>query len=236
MQIVKLHATTSTNDEMRARFRESELTHLTALYTLEQSQGRGNRGTVWQSEKGKNLTFSILISENLTGLNVFELNQIVSVALVEWLLNDLKVQAKIKWPNDILSVHKKLAGILIENTYQNNKWSHSIVGIGLNVNQEEFKDLPQAISLKNLTGQFYSLEELLISFMTYLDRALKNGRHTVEKYLLHLYRYQQIMSFELIDGEIIEALVSGVTQDGELLLEIEGQLTAYDLKQLRWKY
>lgn len=235
MQLVKLHATTSTNDELRARFRESVTPHLTALYSLSQSQGRGNRGTVWQSENGKNLTFSVLITKNLTGMTVFELNQLVSVALVEWLIDDLKIQAKIKWPNDILSVHKKLAGILIENTLKKNDWSHSIIGIGLNVNQIDFDHLPKAISLKNLTGQTYVLEELLVSFLTYLDRALNNRAQTIDRYLSHFYKYQQKMTFE-IENELVEAQVSGVTKNGELLLKKEGQLTAYDLKQVRWNY
>lgn len=67
MQIVKLHATTSTNDELRARLRESETPHLTAIYSLSQSQGRGNRGSIWHTEDGKNLTFSVLVSDNLSG-------------------------------------------------------------------------------------------------------------------------------------------------------------------------
>ncbi|MGJ8685012.1 MAG: biotin--[acetyl-CoA-carboxylase] ligase [Nonlabens sp.] len=235
MQIVKLHATTSTNDELRARFRESDTQHLTALYSLSQSQGRGNRGTQWQSDDGKNLTFSVLIKDGLFEMTPFELNQIVSVAMVEWLQTDLSIQAKIKWPNDILSVQKKLAGILIENTFSNGKWTHSIVGIGLNVNQEVFQDLPQAISLKNLTGKTFLLEQLLLQFLTHLDHALKNRAVAVSKYLSHLFRYKQQTRFE-INHQIVDATVSGITQNGELLLEKEGQLTAYDLKQVRWIY
>ena len=233
MHIVKLHATTSTNDELKVRFRESGIPHLTTLYSLSQSQGRGNRGTTWQSEDGKNLTFSVLISECLTGMTPFDLNQIVSVAMVEWLKKDLNVQAKIKWPNDILSVQKKLAGILIENTYIKDEFTHSIVGIGLNVNQDEFINLPQAISLKNITGKLFNLEELLLQFLFHLDKALKNREETINRYLLHLYKYKQHMSFE-INGKKVVAIVKGVTQNGELLLEKEGQLTVYDLKQVRW--
>jgi len=235
LNLVKLHATTSTNDELRARFRESEIPHLTTIYSLSQSQGRGNRGTTWQSEEGKNLTFSVLVSDNFVGMTPFDLNQIVSVAMVEWLKKDLKIQAKIKWPNDILSVQKKLAGILIENTYLKNQLTHSIIGIGLNVNQEEFVNLPQAISLKNITGKSFNLEELLLQFLSHLDNALKNREKTVKKYLLHFYKYEQQMNFEIND-EIINATVKGVTQNGELLLEKEGQLTAYDLKQVRWVF
>lgn len=235
MQIVKLHATTSTNDELRTRFRESVLPHLTTIYSLSQSQGRGNRGTTWESENGKNLTFSVLISDLLTGLTVFDLNKIVSVALVEWLKKDLKVQAKIKWPNDILSVQKKLAGILIENTYQNSILMHSIVGIGLNVNQEAFNDLPQAVSLKNLTGRTFKLEELLVQFLAHLDAALKNREETLNKYLTHFFKLHKEVEFD-IQGSSVRAIVKGVNENGELLLEKEGQLTAYDLKQVRWNY
>ncbi|EAS18681.1 putative biotin-(acetyl-CoA carboxylase) ligase [Flavobacteria bacterium BBFL7] len=235
MQIVKLHATTSTNDELKVRFRESETSHLMTIYSHSQTKGRGNRGSTWLSDSGKNLTFSVLVSDGIENLSPFQLNQIVSVAMVDWLTTDLNIQAKIKWPNDILSVQMKLAGILIENIYQNGHWSHSIVGIGLNVNQEEFKDLPRAISLKNLTGKTFKLEELLLQFLFHLDRALKNKEHTIGKYLNYLFKYRQRMNFE-IEGKALIATVYGVTESGELLLEKEGQITAYDLKQVRWNY
>ncbi|GAL74449.1 biotin-protein ligase [Nonlabens ulvanivorans] len=235
MQIVKLHATTSTNDELKARLRESETQHLTAIYSLSQSQGRGNRGSVWHTEDGKNLTFSVLVSDNLSGLTPFKLNQIVSVAMIEWLKSDLNVQARIKWPNDILSVQMKLAGILIENTYQKGQWIHSIVGIGLNVNQEEFENLPRAISLKNLTGKNFKLEELLLQFLFHLDYALKNRTQTIEKYLKFLFKYRQEMNFSINNQDVV-ATVHGVTENGELLLQKDGQINAYDLKQVQWNY
>ncbi len=235
MQIVKLHATTSTNDELRARFRESVIPHLTAIYSVSQSLGRGNRGTSWQSEDGKNLTFSVLVKDGLDGVTPFELNQIVSVAMIEWLKNDLNVKAKIKWPNDILSVQKKLAGILIENTFQKSVLTHSIVGIGLNVNQEEFEGLPHAISLLNITGRTFNLEKLLVRFLVHLDQALKNKEETIKKYILHFFKYKQQMNFE-IEDETVQATVCGVNKNGELLLNKEGQFIAYDLKQVRWKY
>ncbi len=120
MNIVKLHATTSTNDELKFRIRQSELPHLTTLYTMEQTRGKGQRGATWVSEKDKNLTFSILLTEKIQNLTPFLINQILSVTMVQWLKMDLQVQAKIKWPNDILSVQHKLAGILIENIFFGN--------------------------------------------------------------------------------------------------------------------
>jgi BirA family biotin operon repressor/biotin-[acetyl-CoA-carboxylase] ligase len=235
LNIVKLHATTSTNDELKSRLRESELPHLTTIYTIEQTHGKGQQGSKWISKKGKNLTFSILISELPVSITPFQINKMISVTIVEWLKNQLQIQSKIKWPNDILSVQHKLAGILIENSFTGSKLSHSIVGIGLNVNQEIFEELPKAISLKNLTGREFDLEELLISFLNILKNNLRNPLVVAQNYNNYLFKFNQLTSFESQKG-IFEGVVKGTDEEGKLILEVQNKLLTFALKELKWIY
>ncbi|WP_300980336.1 biotin--[acetyl-CoA-carboxylase] ligase [Nonlabens sp.] len=235
MNIVKLHATTSTNEELKSRFRESALPHLTTLYTMEQTNGKGQQGTTWISEKGKNLTFSILLTENIQNLTPFLINKLLSVTLVEWLKKELQVQATIKWPNDILSVHHKLAGILIENNFSGKLLTSSVVGIGLNVNQETFENLPRAISLKNITGSAFDLERLLIGFLNLLQTNLRDPLRVTQEYHRYLYKYNQMTSFKSSKG-FFQGIVKGTDPDGKLLLQVNDQLNAFELKELEWVY
>lgn len=235
MNIVKLHATASTNDLMRTRFRESGLPHLTVISAHTQTNGRGQRGASWESEPGKNLTFSVLLTDKLQDLGAVTLNQLVSVALAKWLMERHRIQAKVKWPNDILSVHKKLAGILVETNFQQQQLNYAIVGIGLNVNQEEFEGLPNAASMKNFTGIHYDLDELLISFVSFLKSCLDNVESVLKEYYQYFYKLNQEAQFAA-ENRIFEATVKGVDAQGDLLLKEKGKLTAYPLKSVTWNY
>ena len=100
-----------------------------------QHSGRGQKGNTWQSEQGKNLTFSIFIKPNIQVQAQFLISKAISLGIVDF-LNDVGLsELKIKWPNDIFCKDKKIARILIENTLKGNNVSNSIIGIGLNVNQ-----------------------------------------------------------------------------------------------------
>jgi BirA family biotin operon repressor/biotin-[acetyl-CoA-carboxylase] ligase len=234
-QLVKLHATGSTNDDLKARFRESELPQLTTLYTDHQTAGKGQMGATWVSEPFKNLTFSVLITDLVKDSTDFEVNKCITVVLVEWLRKKLQVQAVIKWPNDILSVHHKLAGLLIENIYQGNSRECSIVGIGLNVNQTDFQSFTKAISLTQITGKNYILEELLIDFLESLSQELKDPEALISRYESHLFKYRQQTKFRKKGAEFT-AIVQGTDQLGRLLLQHDGALHAYDLKEVEWIY
>jgi len=202
---------------------------------MEQTNGKGQQGTTWISEKGKNLTFSILLTENIQNLTPFLINKLLSVTLVEWLKKELQVQATIKWPNDILSVHHKLAGILIENNFSGKLLTSSVVGIGLNVNQETFENLPRAISLKNITGSAFDLERLLIGFLKLLQTNLRDPLRVTQEYHRYLYKYNQMTSFKSSKG-FFQGIVKGTDPDGKLLLQVNDQLNAFELKELEWVY
>jgi BirA family biotin operon repressor/biotin-[acetyl-CoA-carboxylase] ligase len=202
---------------------------------MEQTHGKGQQGAIWSSEKYKNLTFSVLIRDMPSGMTPFQMNKVISVTIVEWLKQELQIQCKIKWPNDILSVQRKLAGILIENSYNGSVFSHSVVGIGLNVNQEIFEGLPKAISLKNITGRSFDLEELLNSFLKVLKNNLRDSNRVAQDYNQHLFKYNQRTWFSSIK-EDFEGIVKGTDKDGKLLLQVKNELLTFSLKELKWRY
>ena len=141
-----------------------------------QTAGRGCGSNSWESERGRNLTFSMLIHpENILAKEQFRITEVVSVAMCRMLQSYIYNKVEIKWPNDIYVGDKKICGILIENRLQGTEIKDSIIGIGLNVNQKEFKsDAPNPVSLYQLTGQETDLEEMLMAFLDCFDSELKS--------------------------------------------------------------
>jgi len=130
MKIVKLNAINSTNTFLKDMVRSSTVENFTVVVTDHQTNGKGQFENVWSSEKGKNLTFSMLCKFSALEVhNSFYLNCAVSLAIYNVVNRTIKNKLKIKWPNDILSLNKKLCGILIENTVSSGQIQHAIIGI-----------------------------------------------------------------------------------------------------------
>src|SRR5690606_34414076 len=169
MQIIKLNATESTNVYLKNLALEEELEDFTVVVARKQLKGRGQIGTKWESEVGMNLTFSILKNNvDLPVADQFLLNMGVSLAIFDALRQLYVPDLSVKWPNDILSGHFKICGILIENVLSGTMIQTSIIGIGLNVNQLNFGDLSQASSLKLILGRTFDLDELLHSVVGHI--------------------------------------------------------------------
>ena len=149
MQIIKLNAIDSTNQYLHDLIGKISLEDFAVVTARYQTKGRGQRATTWQSEKDKNLIISVLKKEiDLNPQRQFLLNIVVSLALFKTLETLQIPKLSIKWPNDILSHDKKIAGILIELILKKNTIDKAIIGIGLNVNQTNFKELSSASSLR----------------------------------------------------------------------------------------
>ena len=119
-------------------------------------------GSVWDSEVGKNLTMSVFIKDSLLDVNqIFNLNIGVALAVVQALETFDIPDLMIKWPNDIMSYNFKIAGILIENSIKSDGTVHSIVGLGLNVNQINFVNLPKASSLAVICDAQFDKEKIM---------------------------------------------------------------------------
>ena len=162
MHIIKLSAINSTNDYLKELVAKQVVTNFTIVVAESQLKGKGQMGSVWVSEVGKNLTFSILIKDLIVDVKqLYTLNIVISLAIIS-VLEQYKIPTvRIKWPNDIMSGNHKIGGILIENSFKSDGEVFSVVGIGLNINQINFENLPNASSLKLKTGQDYPIEELL---------------------------------------------------------------------------
>ena len=201
-----------------------------------QTAGRGCGTNTWESERGKNLLFSVLLHpQNLHASHQFLISAMVSVALCEILEKRLNGQrVEIKWPNDIYVNGRKIAGILIENTLQGNTVKNSIVGVGLNVNQKDFKgDAPNPVSLFHLTGQETNRETLLHECLHSLKVSLKE-----ENIFLSFKERCFLKGKEAVYEDSygrFKATITNVEPDGRLVMTDEdGQERRYAFKEVKF--
>jgi BirA family biotin operon repressor/biotin-[acetyl-CoA-carboxylase] ligase len=195
-----------------------------SLVTAEyQTAGRGQMANSWFSTKGDNLMFSLLIyPREVEAAGQFIISRIASLA-VKNTLDQFTDDIRIKWPNDIYWKDKKIAGMLIENDIQGKHIENSVIGIGININQQDFPpELPNPVSLRQITGTIqdrdYILETLMREFFL-LYRDLQHGENeTIEdEYMLDLYRTNDYYWFE-DEGGKFQAMIEDVMPSGHLLL------------------
>ena len=196
------------------------------LYAGYQTAGRGQTGNSWESEEGKNLLCSILLPPDK---NLHFLNIAVSVAVRRVIGENFTI----KWPNDIYYGDKKVAGILVENAIVGNEVKYSIAGIGLNVNQTEFQsDAPNPISLKQIYGTDFVVDELMENLYAEVQRTLEED--VWEEYKAHLYRREGYWPFADRNGTF-EAHIEDVLPTGEIVLrDKKGQVHQYGFKQIKY--
>lgn len=239
--IVYVDEAASTNTLLASRI--SGFEHGSALAAHRQTAGRGQRGNSWESEPGKNLTFSVLLCPSaITASRQFELSQIVSLALVNVLREKLATEeVYVKWPNDIYYKDKKLAGILIENALTGPRIKHSIVGIGLNVNQQTFEsDAPNPVSMTNITGETYELDSLLETiirrivedFDAYEQNPAPIKLAACYRYLL--WRGEGYWPYrDTASGSEFKARIAAISPTGHLTLAHEsGAFRTYSFKEV----
>jgi len=206
-----------------------------------QVDGRGQTSNIWESEANKNLTFSILLYPDfLEIIRQFEISKAISLGVTDF-LKDMTNHVSIKWPNDIYIRKGKVAGILIENSIRINKISSSIVGIGLNINQLTFtSNAPNPVSLCQITGKVYDLEESLSQLCLKIDaryHQLRNGefRKIDENYTEMLYQ-RGIWSHYSAEDVDFDGQILGVDQIGRLIIETRsGKINKYDFKEVIFK-
>ena len=243
MHLIKVDAINSTNSFTRELLKENPGLPLSCVVAKKQLQGRGQRGTTWEAEEGKNLTFSVFLPRPGIGpAHQFLLSATVAVSLVSALEKFNLPRLRIKWPNDILSANHKIAGILIENILAEGKVMGSIIGVGLNVNQEEFKGLPQAGSMKTVSRTEFDRDEVLQVVLQHLeiafqDLAEENSAEILSSYKKHLFRRLVPSTFKKPDGKLFTGMILGVTSTGKLLVQTEEEVTTeFDLKEISLCY
>lgn len=209
------------------------------VITSDQTAGRGQRGNIWEAEAGKNLTFSVIFSPSFISVHhQFDLSIItclaISSAVSDLLPGD---EVLIKWPNDIYITGKKACGILIENTIQQQRINRSIVGIGLNVNQEAFIQ-PKAASLRMLLGTELSLDKVLELVLVklelyYLQLRARKRDALREEYVSLLYRRNETHPFKDKNGHF-EGTLLGINEEGKLLVQTSHELRYFDFKEIEY--
>jgi BirA family biotin operon repressor/biotin-[acetyl-CoA-carboxylase] ligase len=243
--IIFLPQVNSTNSYAIEMLKNVNLAEGTLVHTAEQTAGRGQRGSVWKTEKTSNLTASLVLKPGFLDLkNQHYLYQISALACYDALaelLDSSQFDIKIKWPNDILVNKQKIAGILIENTVSNSQLIWSVIGVGFNVNQTIFDEQYNATSLKVLLEKDILVDSVLELFCKRFEKyylQLKNNKFDQIKadYLNHFFRINSWMDFE-IDGEIKTMYVQGISDDGLLWLKDNYERSHFfDVKQLKWLY
>lgn len=239
---ILLHETASTNSYLSRM--ASMLPSGTVIYTNSQTSGRGQRGNSWEAEPGKNLTFSMLVKHPaVVPSKQFRISEAVSLAVVEW-LSQYSDGFSVKWPNDIYYHDKKICGILIEHVLCGNAIVHTIVGVGINVNQEHFlSDAPNPVSLIHVVGHEIPLEQALHDVCQRIEAALDfskadDAAFTAlhERYVKSLYRNDgQLYEFELPSGERFRAMIADVAESGMLRLRHEeGDEHEYAFKEVAY--
>ena len=243
MHIIKLDAIDSTNSYLRQLCTKSDVKDMTTVMTNHQVKGRGQMGAQWNSEKGKNLTCSVF--KRFQGLHVdqsFYVSMITSLAILKTLRAFQIPKLKIKWPNDILSENKKICGILIENLIKNNEVEASIMGIGLNVNQVYFDQLPQASSLMAIVGKIHDIDELLhhlLKSLSHYFKKLEKGELDSLKraYERQLFRKNKPSTFREMNGDVFPGIIQGVELNGKLTVKLEDEIIrSFDLKEIQLLY
>lgn len=242
MNIIKLNAIDSTNSYIKENAVKNNFESFTVVLAEMQTSGRGQLGTVWESEQGKNLTFSILIKFlDFKITQQFYLSMAVSLAVLAVLKKQFKVTFYIKWPNDILADKDKVAGILIENSIVGNFIKNSVIGIGLNVNQTNFsKKIEHVTSLKNISSVEIDKEKLLVDIVESIEYFVefiyrKEFLKLKEMYMNTLYKYKIPAMFVDKNNTVFMGKIINISVEGQLVIELENEKTRkFNLKEIKF--
>lgn len=228
----------STNDLAATLLPLTSTVEGTIVITNNQTAGRGQRGNAWQAEAGKNLTFSLIVKPSFLPVkDQFYLTVATTLGIYDFLKIKGATDVKIKWPNDVLTGGKKICGILIENQVQGSTLASSIIGIGLNVLQENFIS-PSATSLKNITGKLYELSvefAALIAAIEVRYLKLRQGQQAalLKEYLQVLYQIHEVKHYRSA-GEEFEGTIMGVDAIGKLQVSTSTGVRTFDLKEIQY--
>ncbi len=242
MKVIKLDAIDSTNEFLKGLSKKQELESFTVVSAERQTKGKGQMGALWSSEAGKNLVMSVLVKDFLSGIDqLFNLNIVFSLAVIEVLESINIPNLSVKWPNDIMSYNKKIGGILIENSIKSDGTIISIVGLGLNVNQIDFENLPKASSLALICSTTFDKEEILFKIVEKLDRNIQSWNQNSDsfwsEYITKLFKKGIPMPFSDINKNHFMGIIQGVSAIGKLQIMLEnGSISEFDIKEIQLLY
>ena len=268
LSLVELQSVDSTNNYARRLVNEGKAFHGMAIFTREQLSGKGQRGKNWLSGKDENILLSILLNPAPLQLSAqFSLSSMVAVTLYDFFSKYAGDEVKIKWPNDLYWQDRKAGGVLIENVVTSwvekagssrvpgfngqekdksenfgpdqHVWKWAIVGIGININQTRFENLPNPVSLKQITGKNFIIKELvtelaglLLKNFSRLIKEKEGSAYFLEKYNTHLYKKREVARFRK-DNRVFQATIIEVTAAGQLKIN-HGIDEEIDFGEIEW--
>lgn len=237
-KVIYLPTCHSTNDIAAEIVHAGLFAEGTVVITDNQVKGRGQRGTTWHANAGENLTFSVILTPGFLPVNEqFLLSQTIALAIRAYLASYVAT-AQVKWPNDIYMNGSKACGILIENAVQGNRIAHSIIGMGVNINQLSFEN-NHATSLSRETGRLYNLSEEFQKLAGFLDayylRLRSQPNAIQDEYLQNLLGYNEEVKF-FYQEEAVNGTVTGVTPQGKICVKLatEAEVMEFGLKEIEW--
>lgn len=237
---IQLKAINSTNAYAWKYIKENKEEAI--IFANAQTSGIGYAKNKWFTEPYKNLTCSIIANVKfLPPGKQFLIHQITSLAIVSFLKKEINPPKglKIKWPNDIYYKNDKMAGILIENITSGNTFHKSIIGIGLNLNQEKFPStIPNPLSLFQVTGKKYNpyqaMEEIADFFSKNLERVKNDISSLKDEYIEQLFQYKQLKKYRDTRGNVFKGKIIGIDEYGFLLIKSNNTIKAYDFKEVSY--
>lgn len=237
--VIRLETIESTNNYAANLIKLSSPPDGTVITAQEQTNGRGQRGSFWESDPGENLLCSIVYyPQFLNASNHFYLMKTAALAVRELVEELTSRDTYIKWPNDIIVQNKKIAGMLVEASWNDQKMQSAVVGIGLNISQVKFES-PTATSAKLLTGKHIDIEDCLVQLLRLTDKymmKLQSGNFSEisRLYRENLFRLGQVARF-LHEDRPLNAMITGVDEEGRLRLYTEqGENLTCGLKEIKF--
>jgi BirA family biotin operon repressor/biotin-[acetyl-CoA-carboxylase] ligase len=251
MPFIELQTVDSTNNYAFSQIHAGLAQHGTAIFSYEQTAGKGQRGKKWVSPIGSAIALSLVIKPAPLALTQqFQLSACVAVSVLEWFKTYVDENVKIKWPNDLYWKDRKAGGILIESIVNSrgsgagsrepevSNWQWAVAGIGVNINQESFPpDLPNPVSLRQITGQrsdtVKMAKELCIVFDKWFEQLIHEGFESIyEKYISSLYRRNEKVKLKK-GSRVFEATIKSVSADGKLII-VHGVEEEVDFGAVEW--
>ncbi len=236
--IERIEELDSTNSYASSLLLEQHPPEGSVILARKQKKGRGQSTNKWESEDDKNLTFSIILYPSFVNVvKQFEISKTISLGVVDFLKLHTN-QVSIKWPNDIYAGKNKIAGILMEYSIHRNQISSCITGIGLNINQKEFfSKAPNPVSLTQLTGKTYNLEDCLSELLNKIDsryrELIEGGFLKIDEAYERLLYQKDTWAFYSMKGNVFEGKITGVDEYGLLKIETREQgILKFDYKEV----
>ena len=211
----------STQDELIDFLNQHYLSEdFLAVYTFNQTKGRGQYGNSWENLPEKNLAYSFALKTKNINVSDTCFNFYTAILVRDFIANLTKTEVKIKWPNDLILKNKKICGMLFEKSK-----NYFVVGIGINILQENFKNLPKAGSVLRQTGLSFELKAFTESLHQYLFEHLVQKEipnNILELYHLHLYRKNEVSVFE--KNKVRQnGIIKNVDETGHIWIDLENE-------------